>query len=627
MPAPSYLYIGDLMIKMLSGRTGEISRVQYAAQKTSCFTDVPPEETQLPRASCESQGVSSSLACDLIEAFCADEESHMHRLMIVRNGTVICDCPFAPYEPSLTHATYSLCKSITGMAIGFLLQEGKLTLDARLGEFFTPQRSGLGLLLGNSKYPTLDITVRDLLTMQSGASFSESGAVSGNKWTQRFLESGLTFAPGTQFAYNSMNSYMLSAIVTRITEQSMSEYLLPRLFQPLGIARYKWEQSPEDIDKGGWGMFLRAEDMAKLGIFYLQKGVWNGKQLLSADYVEAAVSPQADTGKEHAQRYGYHLWCTDVRPGAYTFNGMFGQDVFVYPDLNMLIVTNAGNNDIFQENRMATTIGERMRTADALVRNGPLKEDYDAQFRLGMLLRKVSGQRPVSPAINGGWSRRLIPVRMGRAKKKLSVSSFSGRKALVPKKRTLPYAYLAGAVYEVSPENAGLMPLFMQVVHNNFTDGITKVSFDLSEEGVLVLFLHEGDAVHEIPVTEGADSALLALDFHGEIYAVKNRAQRKTDADGTCVLENRIAFLEDACVRNLRIHLPVEVPDEAPQTLTITMDETPGSDLLIRTIRLMTTDAPSHGRILSALESTGITDTLADRMSALIKPELQLNRI
>ena len=134
------------------------------------------------------------------------------------------------------------------------------------------------------------ITVENLLTMTSGVTFNESGIVSGNDWLGSFLNASVNGKPGTEFQYNSLNTYVLSAIVTKRTGETLTEYLTPRLFGPLGITKYYWETCPKGITKGGWGLFLCAEDMAKLGQLYLQRGKWNGQQLVSEYWIEISTA-------------------------------------------------------------------------------------------------------------------------------------------------------------------------------------------------------------------------------------------------------------------------------------------------------------------------------------------------
>src|SRR5699024_4911566 len=139
------------------------------------------------------------------------------------------------------------------------------------------------------------LTVRHLLTMTSGVDFDEVGAVTEEDWVKCYFESGVRFEPGAEFAYNSMNSYLLSAIVRERTGQGLSQVLRPRVFVPLGFGRVHWETCPRGIEKGGWGLYLCPEDMAKIGQLLLQKGRWNGRQLVSEEFLREMTRKQVDT--------------------------------------------------------------------------------------------------------------------------------------------------------------------------------------------------------------------------------------------------------------------------------------------------------------------------------------------
>ena len=181
----------------------------------------------------------------------------------------------------------------------------------------------------------------------SEVTFNESGIVSGNDWLGSFLNASVNGKPGTEFQYNSLNTYVLSAIVTKRTGETLTEYLTPRLFGPLGITKYYWETCPKGITKGGWGLFLCAEDMAKLGQLYLQRGKWNGQQLVSEYWIEISTARHLKTQND-TYGYGYQLWM-EQRPGSFEYNGMLGQNVIIYPDMDMVLVTNAGNKEMFQD--------------------------------------------------------------------------------------------------------------------------------------------------------------------------------------------------------------------------------------------------------------------------------------
>ena len=617
MPAIGF-HMGDLMVKMMTGKTGEISRVQYAPEKGAYPADAS-FETHLPVSSPESQGVPSSFCETMLRRLSAHDSCSMHRLMIVRNGHVITSCSFHPFPEDIWHVTFSMCKSIAGMAIGLLIGEGKLSLDDRLSDFITVQRSGIGILLGPKKSNADDITIRQLLTMNTGVSFSESGALSGNLWTASYMDAPLSFLPGERFEYNSMNTYMLSAVLTKVTGETLYDYLKPRLFEPMGISRVLWENSPEGYTKAGWAMYLRMEDMVKFGMLYLQKGMWEGRQLVPQSFVEEATDKQIETGREHAPYYGYQLWLNDVRPGAFTFNGMLGQDVFCYPDLNLIVATNAGNDDVFQQSAMSHTIHEMVREAEGFSAV-PLPENRTGEASLSTLVRSLEGENRVLP-IRSGWKKKPGP-RGIRAEGAGNLYERFVKDAL------------NGAVYDAEVKSIGLMPLIMQMVHNNFTEGIRRFSFYLDASDVLHLELLEGAARYDLPLCFDMARRQTTLDFKGEFYEACAIARAYVTARDALALQIRVVFLEEAAERLIEIAFdggtPVpsriaQLPRRAPEYLVAVFDENPGARMMTETLRHKTKE--DQGVVLSTLDSAGAIDVFNERVESTIRPTTRLHRM
>ena len=368
--AKEQLAVIEMITGMILGKTEGVSKVDFTPQKTVCpdvmkagqgpeygvnptamdeiMQSVQETGNRLPRRTPESQGIHSEHLRKLVQELAESPDTDMHHLMILRHGNVICEADFAPYRKGIWHITHSMCKSITGMAIGLLEEEGKLKLSESIYQIF-PDKGSLW-----TKMFRPEITVENLLNMTSGVTFNESGIISGNDWLESYLNASVAEKPGTKFQYNSLNSYVLSAIVTERTGMPMDEYMEPRLFEPLGIKNYFWEKCPQGITKGGWGLFMTAEDMAKLGHLYLNKGKWNGIQIIPENWVETSVTKQVES-IDGTYGYGYQLWMEE-RPGSFEYNGMLGQNVLVYPDADMVIATNAGNEELFQSGKMLDII-------------------------------------------------------------------------------------------------------------------------------------------------------------------------------------------------------------------------------------------------------------------------------
>lgn len=295
----------------------------------------------LPRSTPEQQGVSSTQVLAFVAA--ADAIDTMNSFMLVRHGHVVAEGWWAPYRREARHSLYSLSKSFTSTAVGLAIAEGQLKLDDPVLKFFpadAPESPENNLKA---------MRVSDLLRMSTGHQ-AEPPRTNGEPWTRTFLHQPVPFKPGTHFLYNTSATYMQSAIVHQVTGQTLLDYLRPRLFEPLGIDDPTWETSPQGISTGGFGLSVRTEDIAKFGQLYLQRGQWQGRQLVPAAWIDAATSLQTSNGSnpesDWDQGYGYQFW--RCRHGAYRGDGAFGQYCVVLPEQDAVIVVTSGVKDMQQ---------------------------------------------------------------------------------------------------------------------------------------------------------------------------------------------------------------------------------------------------------------------------------------
>ncbi|MDA8743277.1 beta-lactamase family protein [Rubripirellula amarantea] len=297
----------------------------------------------LPRSTPEAQGVSSAGIRDFIET--ADREvDSMHSFMLVRHGYVVAEAWWEPESAEKPHVLWSLSKSFTSTAVGLAVADGKLSVDDHVLKFFpddAPAEPSENLKA---------MRVRDLLTMNAGHE-DEVQWLEAEDWAKAFLSHRVPHKPGTHFRYNTPATYMLSAIVQKVTGETVLKYLKPRLFEPLGIVNPRWDTSPQGISIGGYGLYLRTEDIAKFGQLYLQKGQWNGKQLLPESWVEQATSKQVSNGSDPAsdwnQGYGFQFW--RCRHGAYRGDGKDGQFCIVLPEQDAVIAITANTKNMQAE--------------------------------------------------------------------------------------------------------------------------------------------------------------------------------------------------------------------------------------------------------------------------------------
>jgi len=350
----------------------------------------------LPRSTPEAQGISSAAIRAFVEA--ADKQSvttnAIQSFMLVRHGRVVAEGWWLPYAADIPHKMFSLSKSFTSTAVGLAIADGKLSLDDPVLSFF-PEDAPT-----NPSTYLKAMRVRDLLIMSSGQNpdtvahlgdvMKKDSAHSEEKMTRAFLAAPVEYKPGILFVYNTPGSYMLSAIVQKVTGQTVFDYLQPRLFKPLGIENITWDSSPAGISWGGVGLNLRTEDIARFGLLYLQKGEWNGKQLVPAAWVETATTRQTSNGSEPTsdwdQGYGYQFW--RCRHGLYRGDGAFGQFCIVMPDQDAVVAITSGTRDM---QAIMNLVWDKLLPA---MQPAPLPADAEADQKLEQTLAGLALHRP-----------------------------------------------------------------------------------------------------------------------------------------------------------------------------------------------------------------------------------------
>ena len=336
----------------------------------------------LPRSTPEVQGVSSPAVTAFIEA--ADKEiDSLHSFMLVRHGHVVAEGWWAPYAAETPHMLFSLSKSFTSTAVGLAAAEGKLSIHDPVLKFFpdeAPSEPSANLKA---------MRLSDLLRMSTGHQ-TEPPRRPTEPWVKTFLAHTVPFKPGTHFLYNTSATYMLSAAVQKATGETVLDYLKPRLFEPLGIEKPTWETSPQGISTGGYGLSVRTEDIAKFGQLYLQKGKWQGKQLVPASWVEEATARQTSNGSsprsDWDQGYGYQFW--RCRHGGYRGDGAFGQYCIVLPEQDAVIAITAGVRDM---QAVLNLVWDRLLPA---FQPSSLVSDDAARKKLESTLKGLSLRRP-----------------------------------------------------------------------------------------------------------------------------------------------------------------------------------------------------------------------------------------
>lgn len=337
----------------------------------------------------------------------------LHSFVLHRRDHIAVEVYRWPYGPERPRLMHSVAKSFTACAIGMALQERRFSLTDRVIDFFPEYLSG-------PPEPKLAaMTVEDLLTMRTGHAKETSGAVwrgLQGSWIREFFAIPVVHQPGTVYRYTSAASYMLSAILTRATGQTLHEYLRSRLFGPLGITGETWDIGPDGINPGGNGLTCKTVDVLKLGVLHAARGVWRGRRLLSEEWIAQATRAHSHSG------YGYH-WVSG--PGhSFSAMGVFGQMLIVFPDQEAtLALTAAVNGEHACTGVLAPVLHKHFPTA---FRDAPLGQT-DAEERLirrtcdaASTPRLLSVQRP--DACPGTLDYRVEPNPLGVSSLQLTLS-------------------------------------------------------------------------------------------------------------------------------------------------------------------------------------------------------------
>ncbi len=271
-----------------------------------------------------------------------DAELDIHSVMVLHHSRVVAEKWYGEGSPDTPHVLHSVSKSFTATAVGFAIAEGLISLDDKVVSFF-PEK------VPEEHSPELDaMTISNLLTMSTGQ--LEQPPRTGTDWVADFMAAPIGDTPGANFRYNSMATFMLSAIVQKVSGLKLVDYLQPRLFGPLEITDHRWDESPDGINVGGWGLYLRTEDMAKFGQLFLQDGVWNGTRILPEGWVAEASTRKIASGpagnetlvdpdSDWTQGYCYQMW--RGRHNSYRADGARGQLIVVLPERDAVVVVTA----------------------------------------------------------------------------------------------------------------------------------------------------------------------------------------------------------------------------------------------------------------------------------------------
>ena len=311
----------------------------YDIIMTVLLRDGKPVLIMLKYGPCSENGINPKAVYDFLDK-CEKENIGLNSFMLIKDETVVAQGCRPPYNPDTKHIMYSVSKSVTAIALGYAVEEGKISLDDSISRFF-PNYDRLGFNKG--------ITVRHLVTMTAGKMIGMAKNRHGKDWIKIFFDAPFIAKPGKMFMYVNDNFYILSAIISKVYGETLVDFLYPRLFEPLGIERPVWETDKFGIASGGWGLYLKTEDFAKIMVCYSKKGVWEGRQVIPEGWIKASTTYQVPTVKrghpDNKQGYGYGFWLTSL-PDTYRAYGLFGQLGYVFGGKDtVLVITGSISKD------------------------------------------------------------------------------------------------------------------------------------------------------------------------------------------------------------------------------------------------------------------------------------------
>ncbi len=332
----------------------------FANFQDESFTDCPKisfsevhdlKDNPLPIKKTYELNLSASALSKMLHLLTDNKMCCLDGLAIAKDDCILFSGYRYPFSKKYPRITNSMCKTVTAIAIMFAVSERRLSLEDSVLSFFPEYET-----IFTSKY-IKQMTIEHLLTMTSCSKCTEITTLVEEDWVKAFLLSDCYYEPGSQFMYNSMNTYMLSAILCKITKTSLMEYMRPRLFVPLGISPVLWELCPKGIERGGWGMHLSLDGMLKIGVFLVNDGRYKDVQLISSSYIQKMKKVKVEQNIDSlATGYGYQMW--HLPNGCYMLSGMFGQHVIIDDNNKLVIATNAHNDCLFPDSTLTQIILE-----------------------------------------------------------------------------------------------------------------------------------------------------------------------------------------------------------------------------------------------------------------------------
>ncbi|MCM1272530.1 MAG: beta-lactamase family protein [Clostridium sp.] len=502
----------DFLFKYTSGKIDEMPL--YQGNDVSEFM-AAKESMDVTYASPNKKGVSAVAVKRLYDTLAADETIHLCSFGMMVDGEVIAEYYREPYKRNYRRVSFSMCKSIISMAVGIAEHEGLLSLNEKLADIF-PAHDGVFFKRGMK-----EITIKNLLTMTSCVSFDEVGSVFAMDWRRAYMSSDISLVPASGFSYNSMNTYMLAAILVKRTGKSVMDYLTEKLFAFMDIYDITWDKCPMGIEKGGFGMKLSIVDMLKLGQLYLNDGAWmvNGekKQLVPREWVGESTKMHVRLDRNNIAGYGYQIWL--LTDGSFLYNGVFGQNVYVNRDRGIVIATTASACDIFPDGRIVKLLAEFAACDDNFKRDMINRSFYFKGSILDQYMKKLHDLAPNSA-----------------------------------KRFRQYFGTHFGTEYKFDEYAGSILPISIQCMYSVYQTGIKSILLGFRHDSLYFKVCEDGIIYNiRLGYKKGEPYVYQLLEIKGKSFPIAAGAAVAFDEDDKPVLKIKIIYLEEVGIMSFKL--------------------------------------------------------------------------
>lgn len=467
----------------------------------------------LPRDNPSNHGYSEEYIDSYFREIDSDLTVRFNRALIIKDNVVIAERYLSPYRRDCWDCIFSSSKTITALALGILYDQHKIELDKPAYKYLKINPA----VSGNKK-----ITIRHLLTNSTGNTFNEMISETSKRWVKDFFDSNYKFKPGTKFEYNSLNTYILSAIIEKVSGQKFEDFIKENVLNHLNCNSIHFDCSPEGIFKGGWGVYILPEDLAKLGILVKDYGVYNSKRIISEEWIKMMSEVQYPAREfERQYDYGFQMWVGDNNRFC-AFNGMFDQNVFIYRDTGVVVVMCCGDNEAFH--------GTSVFPVSEKYFAKPPKEDF-----------KLCNLEASHTLMN--------------------YDNLMYHLDYILNKEYIPTSKVANSV--------GILPVILQNELGKYAKGIKSVKI-LKEDDYYVFNIIEGNLEFNLKFNfkEGIRQT---LNIYGNVFDCSCDAKFILSGRGDPLLYIRLAFLEFSSTRYFSIKF-----SKNPDDLSLELSENPG---------------------------------------------------